>query len=170
MIDVDRLSAQDMMKTDLISLNVRSTLTEAVRMFEENGVSGAPVVNDTGDLVGVISLTDVARSEHFKTERFDGRATQSVYEYDPLLDLRPDELADEGIELPSLDYDQEGLDLETVESWMTARIVSVSPETTLPELCRIMADESIHRVFVASNGRLQGVVTTFDIVKAIGSR
>ncbi len=167
MIDLGTLRAQDVMKTELVSVTTRSTLTEAVRTFEENGVSGAPVVDDSGDLVGVLSWSDIGRSEHFRDQRFEGRS-HSAYEYDPLLDLRTaDELEESGI-LAVEDYDPEALSQEQVETWMTPRLVSVTRDTSVAEICALMSREAIHRVFVVDGGRLEGVVSSFDIVRAIG--
>ncbi len=48
--------------------------------------------------------------------------------------------------------------------WMTPEVVSVGPDATLTEVCGVMAEESIHRVFVLKDKRIQGVVSTLDIV------
>jgi predicted transcriptional regulator len=55
------LYASDIMIKDVISVSESAPLKEVARMFVERKITGAPVVNDDGELVGVISETDIIR-------------------------------------------------------------------------------------------------------------
>ncbi len=55
------LYASDVMIKDVITVTESTPLKDVTRMFGENRITGAPVVNASGDLVGVISLTDIIR-------------------------------------------------------------------------------------------------------------
>lgn len=52
---------------------------------------------------------------------------------------------------------------ELVRDWMTRDVVTVSPDTTLPEAHRLMTDNQIRRLPVMENGRLVGIVTGGDV-------
>ena len=56
--------------------------------------------------------------------------------------------------------------LELVSSWMTRDVITISPETTLPEAARLMADRNIRRLPVVENGRLAGIITYGDVREA----
>src|SRR5262249_23081918 len=55
------LYASDVMIKDVISVSESTPLKEVAKMFVERKITGAPVINDDGDLVGVISETDIIR-------------------------------------------------------------------------------------------------------------
>ena len=53
--------------------------------------------------------------------------------------------------------------LELVKNWMTHDVITITPETTLPEAHKLMTDYQIRRLPVVKNGRLVGIVTRGDI-------
>ena len=63
------------------------------------------------------------------------------------------------------DYSPEMLGRETVGQWMTRGVVSVTPTARLKEVCATMVRESVHRVVVLERGRLQGIISTMDVVR-----
>jgi CBS domain-containing protein len=52
---------------------------------------------------------------------------------------------------------------ELIKDWMTGDVMTVSPDTTLPEAHRIMTDYHIRRLPVVEDGRLVGIVTRGDV-------
>lgn len=52
---------------------------------------------------------------------------------------------------------------ELVKDWMTRNVVTISPDTTLPEAHRLMTDKGIRRLPVVEHGRLVGIVTRGDV-------
>jgi CBS domain-containing protein len=55
---------------------------------------------------------------------------------------------------------------ELVKDWMTAEVVTITPDTTLPEAHRLMTDRRIRRLPVVDNGHLVGIVTRGDVREA----
>ncbi|MGH9799707.1 MAG: CBS domain-containing protein [Blastocatellia bacterium] len=55
------LQAADVMIKNVITVNEKTTLKDVTRLFGEKRITGAPVVNDAGELVGVLSKTDIIR-------------------------------------------------------------------------------------------------------------
>ena len=63
--------AKDLMQTDVTTLSAEDTITEAIRVFEEERIHGAPVVDGQGRLVGVLSASDIVKVSHVEGGRID---------------------------------------------------------------------------------------------------
>jgi CBS domain-containing protein len=124
----------DVMQTNLRTMNCRDTIADAVSLLAESHVSGVPVLDDHGRLVGVLSSSDIlgALAEHS-----DPEAREKVFE-------------------------------ETlVQEVMTPRPQTVTPDALVKDAAQRMLYLEVHRLFVEQEGRLLGVVTTTDLVRAV---
>lgn len=158
-IDPTRLLAKDVMQTDVLTLRPDDTVESAVGLLEEYHVSGAPVLDGFGKILGVLSSTDVARREHVHEGSVSvGRMGGGGPDEDDGLDFEDEVLDSEG-------YSPELFASARVDEWMSHRLVSVDPQATLAEVCQLMVAESIHRVFVVQEDALCGVISTFDVVR-----
>ena len=157
-------TARDVMRTEVATLSADDTIQSALELFEESGISGAPVVANE-QLVGMLTLADLARTEHRK----DGRIqTNDEYELgEPTGEELADELDPAEVFFSKEDYSPEVLGPTLVGDWMSRGVISVPPEATLAEVCGVMVNEQIHRVCVLEHGRLVGLVTTFDVVRHV---
>ena len=63
-------------------------------------------------------------------------------------------------------YEAFGPDL-TVEDLMTTEVVAVDPDEDVKAVARLMIDGQLHRVLVVRDGEMQGIVTTFDLLKLV---
>jgi len=159
-----RVTARELMRTDVQTLSPSDTIETAQALFEEARISGAPVVAN-GRLVGVLSLADIASPEH---QREGHLRTQGDYELaEPVGDERVDELDPEEIVFRKEDYSPEVLGRELVGDWMSSGVVTVAPGAALERVCQTMAERSIHRVFVAEGERLLGVISSLDVVRHV---
>jgi CBS domain-containing protein len=152
------VKARDLMRTKVETLSPEDTVETALARFEEIGIGGAPVMAD-GRLVGMLTLTDVARTEHLENGQ---PATRSEYAWgDPeeLEDADPEEVFYRD------NYSPEVLGRALVGDWMSRGVVSVPPEASLQRVCQVMVREQIHRVCVTSGDRLVGLITSFDVVR-----
>lgn len=151
-------TAADLMQTNVVVLDASMPVADAFRIFEEDRISGAPVVDATGKLVGFLSSRDLTRSEHLDEDRMrsqPGERELAAFDDDDDTGRYPDKE----------NYSPEVVGQTVVQDWMTPEVVSVAPELSLPELCREMVDRGIHRVIVVSEGRVRGIVSTFDVVR-----
>jgi CBS domain-containing protein len=125
------------------------SLPGAARLLAQSGVSGAPVVDQQGRCIGVLSNTDfVHYADKSKACRNDPSAGQVFKPWD----------------LVSADE----LHGELVADYMTKDPVTVPPQTTIRELARMMTDAHIHRVIVVDEDqRPIGVVSSTDILSAV---
>lgn len=152
--------AGDVMQTDVISVSPDASLIEVHRLFLEEEISGAPVIDEEGTVRGVISSKDLLRAVQDAYE--SGAAGQApIYFREELPYSGPDWLGAPG------DF-QDRMGALTAADAMVHELISVVPETPIAEVARIMRGQRIHRVFVVKNQELLGIVTTFDLVGLLG--
>lgn len=165
-IEPERILVRDVMSTDVLILRADDPIKEAVEQLEEISVSGAPVVNGAGKLIGVLTRTDIARSEHVSGEGVTTRPQSREVE---TLEGMVDEVGVDEEMFPTEDYDEGVLGGLRVADWMTPGVVHVAPDATLASACRRMLDEAVHRVFVVERDRVVGVLSTEDVVRLLAA-
>lgn len=147
-----------MMSRNVVSLSRAMTLGEAMKTFAEEGITGAPVTDDEGKVVGVLSISDIAAQAVGKGRKRTKRRplfyTVSGYEggYEFEFDELPEDI----------------LESTRVDRAMTREVISVSPDASLVEVATLMAKEKIHRVVVTDRDRLVGLVSSMDIIRHVG--
>ena len=147
-------TAKDIMQSQVVTVSPDAPLHSTQRLFYEEGIHGAPVVDEQGRVVGMITSTDILRAA---TETEDTAPSGPGYFRDDLdypsglLPLAPEDF-------------QERLQDITVADFMTEGVVHVEPSTPIPELARTIRENKIHRLLVVENGTLRGIVSTFDLV------
>lgn len=157
--------ARDLMRADVLTLTVDTPVREAVERLEEYRITGAPVVDAGGRLLGFLSLKDIARSDHVSDDRIDpGRGTWPTGAGDE------DEGWDEGGSYLADGYSPRLTGGATVGDWMTPEVVSVPPDATLQQVCTKMVEEGVHRVLVVERDALRGIVSTFDVVRHLARK
>jgi CBS domain-containing protein len=146
--DIRELRVGDVMETDWPTLGAESTVEEAIKLFTEERVSGAPVVED-GRLVGIITEGDLI---------FQDADVKAPGFLDILGGIVP--LGD------TEEYRREALKSAgvTVGEVMTDDPVTVTPEATLAETATIMAERRKKILPVVEGGRLVGIITRMDIL------
>lgn len=151
------VTARDLMRTDLVTVSYASPLSDVEAKLGEHGFSGAPVVDEAGHIVGVISIKDlIARY----SQDPDARPRREAGFYH----LSTEELGRD-VELIGLPAESE----ETAADLMTAEIYSVSPDAGLREIAKTMSSRRIHRVFVQDGGRYVGLISTMEILDALSA-
>ena len=163
---LDGITAADLMETEVLSLSPGDSVEDAILELEETGIAGAPVLDAGRHVRGVFSLSDVARLEASVAAQLLGQRSERVMLRNSGLDVEEDEAQED--ELMSMDHANTGVSAgATVGEWMTAEVVTVSPEATLVAVCRVMQTHRVHRVLVVEKGELRGVVSTMDIVTCL---
>ncbi len=173
------LTVRDIMQTDVVTIPPEATVRELTRLLADSGISGVPVVTATGTVQGVVSSSDVVRlaaeeREVGTTSARWARVATSLRERDPE-DEEDDWFSDYFLpeDAPTLDPTwgmgpEDGpMDQLTVSDIMTPVSFSVAGSATLVELAEFLVRGRIHRAVVITDGRLQGIVTTMDVLRAL---
>jgi CBS domain-containing protein len=142
------LTAEDLMSRDVKAVPQTMSLRAAAHLLYREQISGAPVVDDEGRCVGVLSATDLVRW-----------AGDTARDPSPgPVDVCSDWQITEMLFVPE----------EEVARHMTADPVTAAPGTPVTELARMMLEAHIHRVIVTdADGRPVGVVTSTDVLAAV---
>ncbi len=146
-----QLTAADLMTRDLLVIPQTMSLRYAAHLLAQAEVSGAPVVDEEGRCVGVLSAADLVHwldRESQPPKRCEGGATCACCDWQ--LDVL-DDVPEEG-----------------VSRYMTTNVVATGPETRVGELARWMCDAHIHRVVIVDDRRRPvGVVSGMDVLAAV---
>lgn len=150
------LVARHLMTSTVVSLSSSETLESGLSKLKEHHISGAPVVNEQGELVGILSLSDVIDFQ--SPERQVPTPAVGSYPDWPSLWKLIDE-SEHGEHLNLTDQ---------VANYMTSTVKSAEESTSLLELARMMCDGHWHHLpIVDANQKLIGIVTTMDIMAAL---
>jgi CBS domain-containing protein len=141
------LKVRDVMTPGVITVGPSMPLHDVARAMAEHGISGAPVVDPAGELIGVISEGDFLLKER-------GRAARPKGALDRLFGRRAD-MADD-----------RRLTAQTAGQAMSAPPVTIDDDRAVREAAALMIDRAINRLPVLSAGRLVGIVTRADLVRA----
>jgi len=162
-LSVLETTVRDIMETDVVTVRPDLPVKSLMEVLEENRITGAPVVDDEENVVGVVSATDVVRLAAEEEEEGDARTgageEESGYFY----------AGGRGGFLPALPsgLPKTRLGTRPVRDVMTRATFSVRPEATLPEAARFLHQARIHRALVFDGSRLLGLVTTMGIMEAL---
>lgn len=142
------LTVGDVMTASVVTVRDSAPLRHAAELLIERGISGVPVVDDAGSVVGVISEADFLFKEsgpevaqHRRLGRFFGasKATESH---------------------------RRKLAATTAGEAMTSPAITVRPAQTIAEAARLMTGKQVNRLVVTDGGTLAGIVTRADLVRA----
>jgi predicted transcriptional regulator len=144
-------TAADLMTPNPLSLRDNATLREAVAFLIDRGISGAPVIDEAGRPVGVLSQTDILIHDRQKVDYVEPAEHES------------------GAPLPRgvwKDFQIERVDTTTVSQVMTPAVFSVALHAPAAMAIEEMCALNVHRLFVIDgNGVLVGVISALDVLR-----
>lgn len=145
----------DAMTRDPIVVRTETPLNEAIKILAERRISGLPVVDDTGQLVGVISETDLMWQETGVTP------PAYIMFLDSVIFLKNP---------AQYERDLHKALGQTVGEVMSSNPISISPDKLLKEAAQIMHEQEVRRLPIVDNaGQVIGILTRGDIVRAMAA-
>lgn len=144
------LKAIDVMTSKPVTLDATASVASAVATLERHQITGAPVVDEAGRVIGMFSLWDFVHSQ-----TRSGRSANRDPE-------NPQLKSPEGARPPAL------AESVTVADWMSRTEGSVPRDQLLVEVARTMCIAHWHRVpVVMGDGQLVGIISTMDVLAAL---
>jgi CBS domain-containing protein len=116
------MRAKEIMTPTVITINATASVRELAKVLTKNNISGIPVMDNKGKIVGIATQADVVGKK--------GKQVKSI---------------------------------------MSKKIISVTEETPVAEIARLLTARRIKRVPIMRDGKLVGIVSRADIVGAIAS-
>jgi CBS domain-containing protein len=151
MLDDVKYVASDIMTRDVAVVHPETTLLDALKLMASRRVSGLPVVDEHGTLVGIMSEGDVLGCHEGFSER----------------EARWFDLLAEGLELAP-DFLQEVQEQHRkIKAIMSSNPVTVTETTPARDIASLMHSHGIKRVPVTRDGKVVGIVSRADLVRAL---
>ena len=130
------MKVAELMQRKVKTIGSEATVAEAIVSLADAHISGMPVVDGTGKVIGIVSSTDVLSAE---AEAEDRTARDTL------------------------------LECTTVRDVMTPRPFTIAADEDVREAACQMLYGDVHRLFVAEDEKLVGIITTTDIVRAVAT-
>jgi CBS-domain-containing membrane protein len=149
------LKAKDIMTRAVITVSPDMEIVNAAKILLENRINGAPVLDETGKLVGILCQSDlIAQQKKLPIPSFftflDGLITLTS--------------------MKQLEKQVQKIAAVTVAQAMTPNPVTVQPDTNIEAMAALMVDQSFHTIPVVEEGVLLGIVGKEDILKTLMPR
>lgn len=142
------MKAADVMTTGAATVRPDAPVTEAARIMLEHRISGLPVVDSGGKLVGIITERDFLRRRNGTRNRLTDVFGEGASAKAALAELRS----------------------RRVEELMTKDPLTIGVDTPADEIAKIMERENIKRLPVIAEGAIVGIVSRANLLLAIVRR
>ena len=146
------ITVRDIMTTKVITLTPDMDITRATQLLLDNRINGAPVVDETGHLVGILCQSDLI-------------AQQKKLPIPTVFTL-----LDSFITLPTaqkLEKQVRKIAAIRVADAMTVRPVTVQTDTRLSTVAALMVDKGFHTLPVVENNQLMGIIGKEDVLRTL---
>ncbi len=147
--------AREIMESNVVTVTPSTPLRELARIFAEDEISGAPVVEVDGRLVGIVSKTDLLNAV--------ADASQVPGGTDPYFE---ELFGPSASPMKEMESEEERESLGSVDDIMETEIITVAPTETVSRVAARMAKGRIHRVVVVDSGKVVGIITSLDLLSA----
>jgi len=145
------MKARNVMTWGAITVGPDESVAHAVQLMLQNKVSGLPVVDDKGRLVGIVTEGDFLRRGELGTQRQRPRWLEFL--------LGPGRLAAEYVQASG----------QKVAQVMTPEVKTITAESPVEEVVRLMEHHRVKRLPVVQDGKLIGIVSRADLLHALES-
>lgn len=151
-------NVKNLMNPDVMTVPDDMTTDALARYLTEREISGAPVVDSQGHVIGVVSMTDIGRNIAEPADTESSR--NSGFYRDIASDLTLEDLGQRYVEERAF----------TVRDVMTPVIHQVSVTASAAEAARLMIDQHIHRLVVTEGKEPVGIITSMDLLKVVAEQ
>ena len=153
-----RLSAEEIMSSPVQSAYEGWSIKMLMDFFLRHNISGAPVITNDGELVGVVTLSDIVRFENLPLLEKEKLASISCYAENLGFEYSKEDLAKM----------MKNVDINcTINQIMTPNIISTEAEASIVDVAKLLRSHKIHRVFVVRDKKVAGVVSTSNLLDAM---
>ena len=145
-------NAREMMTSEVRTVTPELDVKSLAKRFAAERVSGFPVIDATGKLVGVVTESDLIH----QNERLHIPTTVALF--DSILQLQTNK---------QLEDELKRMGATTVAEIMSTDIEGVAPDATLPEIATLMGRKNVHTIPVIDDDKLVGVIGKLDLIEAL---
>lgn len=146
------MKARDIMTTDIVVARPEATVYEIARLMTDRRISGVPIVGTDGDILGMVSESDLLHRAELGTE--------AKPKWWLKLFADPDQMA----RAYAKSHGLRAVDV------MSRPVVSINADQDLAEVAQVLDSSKIKRVPVLQDGALVGLITRADLVRALSNQ
>ena len=143
------MEAKDIMTSPVLTISTESTVGDAARAMIDGGTSCLPVLNDSGQLAGILTHTDFGFHRKFLP-----MSSHPMYT-----------LMGAWVQPDSLEEVAKSVSKRKVKEVMSHPVITIRENTPMSEAVEIMLQRGINRLPVMREKELVGVITRHDLVK-----
>lgn len=144
------LKVGDVMTREVIAVAPDTSLVTTARLFAARHITGAPVIDPDGRPIGVVTQTDLTDPDRDRTNR-PGKSIFYQVTHHARIVQGDDATTADGI----------------VADVMSPFVLAIDPNAPLMEAIRLMVSDDVHRLLVTREGKLVGIVTSMDVLRAL---
>jgi CBS domain-containing protein len=148
------MRAMDVMTTDVITVDPEMKVQGLATLLAERGISGAPVVDASGALVGIISEGDLLHRAEIGAARRHRVRRRSWWLDHYASDVAREYIKDHG---------------RAVKDIMTRDVATVTEDADLADVAALLEAKRVKRVPVMRDGKVVGIISRANIVRAVGA-
>ncbi len=146
------LTAKELMTSQVITVKPETPVRELAKILSENNISGAPVVDDQGKVMGVVTESDLI----YQNKKVHIPTVVAILDAFIYLE-NPDKTEKELKKMAG----------SKVEDIFAREVISVQQDTPLDEVATLMAEKKVHTLPVMDGDKLVGVIGKSDIIRMI---
>lgn len=158
------MSVNNAMTKEVISVRADSSVRDVWIVFMEAGISGAPVVDGSGSLVGVLSVTDIFRAVIERVQKARSLREATLQSSDPNA-VEKEEIRELSLALRAV---SEGSVTNVLPK--DQKILTLSPGDSFDRAIHLMAEHNVNRLPVVKDNQVVGIITRQDVIWQIAGR
>jgi CBS domain-containing protein len=146
------LTAGNVMTRDIITVKKETTIRELAELFTQHRISSAPVVDDNGEMIGIVTETDLIEQDknlHIPTV---------ISLFDWVIYLESDK---------KFEKELNKMTGQTVGEIYTQKVETVTPATPVSDVADIMSSRKINSIPVVEGNKVVGIVARIDLIRTM---
>ena len=148
------MNARDIMSKPVVSVDPDTPLREVARLLLDKGITAVPVLDDTGAPIGIVSEANLISPDQAAREAWRQSWLEIIAEGEPFAP-----------ELVGWLHSQN----HSARAVMSAPVITVSEDTELGEIARVLVTHRIKRVPVVRDGRVTGIIARGDLLRVLAA-
>ncbi len=146
------LKAKDIMTKDVITVTPATTIEDLAHILIKHNISGVPVVNDEGNLIGIVTENDLIS----KNKRLHIPTVMRLFDAYIMLESPA-----------TIEKEIKRMAAVTVNDIFVKDVVTVTEEATVEEIATTMSEKKAYLIPVVAGGKITGIIGKMDLIKGI---
>ena len=149
------LKAKDIMTRNVTTVRAATTIEDLARTLMEHKISGAPVVDDNGDLIGIVTENDLISRD----KRLHIPTVMRLFDAFIVLESQS-----------KIEKEIKRMTAITVNDIYTKEVITATEDTPVQDIATIMSEKKVHLIPVVEGKKIIGIIGKIDLIKGITGR